>query len=189
MTSIPINMSKLALLDGAIFMEPADQGFSINRYSLIPRTLIFLDCGDMVLMLACNPSKNVWASKYNGIGGHVERGEDIFSAAKRELLEESGYQADDLWLSAIVTIDIREPGGILLFVFRGRIKKDTCKKLEPIPSIEGSLEWVRRSAVFELPLVEDLPVLLPKVFSHRKGDQVIFINYKYQDDGLEIVFA
>ena len=71
-------------------------------------------------MLAGNPSKNVWASKYNGIGGHVERGEDIFSAAKRELLEESGYQADDLWLSAIVTIDIREPGGILLFVFRGR---------------------------------------------------------------------
>jgi len=170
-------------------MASADQGFSKDRYSVIPRTLIFLDCGDMVLMLKGNPSKRIWASKYNGIGGHVESGEDVFSAAKRELFEESGYQAEDLWLGAVITIDARNIGGILLFVFRGQIEKDTYKNLKPTTSIEGILEWVHRSEVYELPLVEDLPVLLPKLFLIRKGDPVIYANYKYHDDDLAIVFS
>jgi 8-oxo-dGTP diphosphatase len=170
-------------------MAPAEQGFSEDRYSMVPRTLIFLDCGDLVLMLKGSPSKKIWASKYNGIGGHVERGEDIINAAKRELFEESGFRTEDLWLGAVVTIDVQETGGILLFVFRGQIDKDTCKDLEPATSVEGSLEWVHRSEVFDLPLVDDLPVLLPKLFSHREGDPIIYANYKYDDDDLAIVFA
>lgn len=170
-------------------MASADQGFSKDRYSMVPRTLIFLDCGDMVLMLKGNPSKKIWASKYNGIGGHVERGEDIINAAKRELFEESGFRTEDLWLGAVVTIDVQDTGGILLFVFRGQIEKDTCKDLEPTTSVEGSLEWVHRSEVFELPLVDDLPVLLPKLFSHWGGDPIIYASYKYCDDDLAFVFA
>lgn len=170
-------------------MVSAGQGFSKDRYSVIPRTLIFLDSGDMLLMLRGNHDKRIWASKYNGIGGHVESGEDVFSAAKRELFEESGYRAEDLWLSAVVTIDVRDSGGILLFVFRGQIGIDTYNNLKPKPSIEGNLEWVKRSAVYELPLVEDLPVLLPKLFSNRKDAPVIYANYKYHDDDLAIVFA
>ena len=62
----------------------------------------------------------------------------------------------------MVTINVRDTGGILLFVFQGQIEIDTYNNLKPKPSIEGNLEWVIRSAVCELPLVEDLPVLLPK---------------------------
>ena len=170
-------------------MASADQGFSKDRYSLIPRTLIFLDCGDMVLMLKGNPSKSIWASKCNGIGGHVERGEDILSAAKRELVEESGYRAEDIWLGAVITIDVRDTGGVLLFVFRGKIENDACKNLKTSTSIDGSLEWINRSEVYGLPLVEDLPFLLPKLFSNRKGNPVIYANYKYREDDLEIVFG
>lgn len=37
----------------------ADQGFSVDRYSVIPRTLLFLDSEDVVLMLKGDPGKKI----------------------------------------------------------------------------------------------------------------------------------
>ena len=51
---------------------------------LIPRTLIFLTCRDLVLLLKGAPHKRLWANRYNGIGGHIERGEDVLTAAQRD---------------------------------------------------------------------------------------------------------
>ena len=68
-------------------MPIADQGVSSDRYQLIPRTLIFLTRGESVLLLKGAPNKRIWANRYNGVGGHIERGEDAHTAARRELLE------------------------------------------------------------------------------------------------------
>src|SRR5260370_42114690 len=73
--------------------------YSSPRYSIIPRVLCFVTWMDEVLLLKGAPDKKLWAGKYNGLGGHVERGESGHAAAQREILEESGladiYHRDD----------------------------------------------------------------------------------------------
>jgi 8-oxo-dGTP diphosphatase len=60
-------------------MPSSEQGLSFDRYVCIPRTLIFITRGDKVLLLKGAANKRIWANKYNGVGGHVERGEDVLS--------------------------------------------------------------------------------------------------------------
>ena len=66
-------------------MPSSDQGVTHDRYTLIPRTLIFLTRGERVLLLKGAPHKRLWANRYNGVGGHIERGEDVLTSARREL--------------------------------------------------------------------------------------------------------
>ena len=98
-------------------MPQSDQGITRDRYMLIPRTVIFLRRGESYLLIKGAPIKRLWAGKYNGVGGHVERGEDVLSAAKRELKEETGLDAG-LWLCGTVIVDV-DGFGICLFVFSG----------------------------------------------------------------------
>ena len=46
-------------------MPQSDQGITKDRYTVIPRTAIFLWRGDFVLLLKGAPTKRLWANKYN----------------------------------------------------------------------------------------------------------------------------
>ena len=137
-------------------MPQSDQGITNDRYTIIPRTAIFLRRGDSYLLLKGAPTKRLWANQYNGLGGHIEKGEDALSAAKRE--------------------------GIGLYIFSGE-----CLRGEPIPSKEGTAEWVEFARLNEYPVVEDLPLLLAKIHAMKRGDIPFSARSYYDEEGRLIV--
>jgi 8-oxo-dGTP diphosphatase len=164
-------------------MPKTDQGITKDRYMLIPRTAIFVRRGDEYLLIKGAPTKRLWAGKYNGIGGHVERGENVHFSAQRELLEETGLLAD-LWLCGTVIVDAGDTG-ICLFIFCGDNVQGEIKAGE-----EGAVEWIRKDALSQLPVVEDLPILLDKIHSMQRGDPPFSARSYYDEhDQLKVVFT
>jgi 8-oxo-dGTP diphosphatase len=169
-------------------MPASDQGIFQDRYRVIPRVLVFITQGSEVLLIKGAPDKRLWANLYNGIGGHIEQGENVLTAAYRELREETGLRGIELDLSAIISIDTGEMTGITIFVFHGEIKEGVPVELKN--SEEGSLEWVNQSNMVSIPLVEDLPTLIPRILAHKTGEAPVYGLYSYTESGdLKIRFV
>ena len=171
-------------------MGKTDQGVETSgkRYTVIPRVLVFVFDGRDVLLLKGAPTKRLWANRYNGLGGHVEAGEDVYSAARREVLEEAGLTVHDLRLRGVVNVDTGPLAegqriGIVFFVFSAQ-----CETRETRASEEGTLEWVPLDRLGAYDLVEDVPLLLERV---QAGDaQPFFARYWYDEtDRLQIAFS
>jgi len=159
-------------------MRLQDQDARFERYAVIPRTLTFLTHGSEVLFLRGAPDKRLWAGKLNGVGGHVEPGEDILAAAKREILEETGLALAELHLRALIHIDGSRALGVLLFVYTGQAPSGSVH-----PSREGSLVWCNRHSLPKADLVEDLPHLLPRILAQDAPDRLIYGHYVPGPDG------
>ncbi len=146
-------------------MSLPGQNVQADRFAVIPRTLVFLRRGTDVLLLRVPEGRGAWAGLLNGVGGHIEPGEDPLSSARREVLEETGLEADSLVLCGIVLVDTGGRLGIGLHVFLGDLIVDD----DPQPGPEGGAAWYPIGDLGRLPLVQDLPALLPKVLGWVPG--------------------
>ncbi len=168
-------------------MGKSEQGVraGASRYAVIPRVLVFVFNRGDVLLLKGAPTKRIWANRYNGVGGHVEAHEDVYTAARREVREETGLVVRDLRLRGVVSIDVGEPVGIMMFVFSAH-----SAQRETIASREGALFWLSVGRLPEKDLVEDLPILLARISSMGDGTPPFFARYWYDQAGrLQIDFA
>ncbi|MCY4539466.1 MAG: NUDIX domain-containing protein [Chloroflexi bacterium] len=157
-----------------------------HRWLTMPRTLSFVINGDDVLMLKRDAGKRVFPNQYNGLGGHVERDEDVRSSALREIEEESGLIVHSLRLCSIHNIDAGEASGILLFVFTAISDTRDLKPETP----EGALEWISIDRVLDYDLVEDLPQLLPRIFDLPDGHGPLYAHVGYDEgDQIRLRFA
>ncbi len=168
-------------------MGRSEQGVdaAAQRYTAIPRVLVFVFRDDEVLLLKGAPTRRIWPGRYNGIGGHVEAKEDVYTAARREVMEESGIEVRDLRLRGVINIDVARPTGVMLFVFTACAADDRV-----CPSAEGTPEWVSRQRIKDLEVVEDLPVLLERIATMDDHTSPFFARYSYDEAGrLQIAFA
>lgn len=146
-------------------MSLAGQRIQANRYMVVPRTLTFLLRDDHLLLIKLSDSRGAWAGLHNGIGGHIEKGEDPLTSAQREILEETGIVARDLRLCGVMIVDVGSNPGIGLYVVVGQADPHPLT-----PSEEGTPLWVPLDAMQDIALVHDLPLILPRALqAYRTG--------------------
>ena len=129
--------------------------------------LCLIEKGSTILLQ--NRVKKDWRG-YTLPGGHIEPGESIVDAVVREIQEETGLTVLDPRLCGVKQFPI-EGGRYLVFLFKARSFTGTLRASE-----EGSVEWIERSELPELPTVADFAELL-SVFDRDNLSEFQYINH------------
>jgi 8-oxo-dGTP diphosphatase len=139
------------------------------RYTPVLATLAYLlsPDGRQVLLVHRNRRPDdAHFGKYNGLGGKVERGEDVVACVRREVREEAGLECDRLLLRGTISWPGFGKQGEDWFGFLFR--SDAWRGTPLTENAEGSLEWVAVERVLELPLWEGDRFFLPLVFERTE---------------------
>lgn len=150
-----------------------------TRYQVVPRTLVFIKNKDKYLVIHKKKQDSFGFNKLNGVGGHIEKGEEPFESALREIAEETGVEIRNLELAAILFIDINANPGIQVFVFSAGFVRG-----EFAHSDEGDLQWMSYSEIKESKVVlSEVPELIQICKSHKNGSKPVILKYTYNESG------
>ncbi len=119
--------------------------------------------GSQVLMIHRNRRPDdQHLGKYNGLGGKLERDEDVAACMRREIREEAGIECLDIRLRGTLSWPGFGKHGedwlgfvFLITRYRGSVRAGNH---------EGTLEWVSREHLLDLPLWDGDRHFLPLVF-------------------------
>ena len=100
--------------------------------------------------------------KYNGLGGKLERDEDVLTGMRREIREEAGIECASLRLRGTISWPGFGKHGEDWLGFVFLVDAFTGTPFESNP--EGALEWVEVERMHELPMWEGDTHFLPLVF-------------------------
>ena len=116
--------------------------------------------------------------KYNGLGGKIERDEDVVACMRREIREEAGIECTSMQLRGTISWPGFGKNGEDWLGFVFVIDGWTGTPLQSNP--EGTLEWVEVDRVLELPLWDGDRHFVPLVFD---GDPRAFHGVMPYRDG------
>lgn len=119
--------------------------------------------------------------KYNGLGGKMEKGEDVFSCIHREIYEESGLICTKTLLRGTINWTGFGPNGEDWLGFIFRIDEFTGIPFKA--NHEGQLSWVRLDKLDTLPMWEGDRYFLPLVLD---DDPRIFHGFMPYKDGAPV---
>lgn len=143
-------------------------------------TLCYIERGDEYLMLHRVKKKNdINHDKWIGVGGKFEDKESPEECVLRETREETGLTLTDYRYRAVVTFvsDVYETEYMHLFTASGW-EGELCE------CSEGVLEWVKKDAVFELPIWEG-----DKLFLRLLAEGRPFFSLKLRYEGERLAEA
>jgi 8-oxo-dGTP diphosphatase len=135
------------------------------RYTPILATLGYVlseNRKDVLLIHRNRRPDDAHFGKYNGLGGKLERGEDVVAGMRREIREEAGLECASLRLRGTVSWPGFGKQGEDWFGFVFVI--DAWTGTPPAANAEGSLCWVPIDEILQLPLWEGDRYFLPLVF-------------------------
>jgi 8-oxo-dGTP diphosphatase len=107
--------------------------------------------------------------KYNGLGGKLDPDEDVAACMRREIREEAGIECTGMRLRGVISWPGfgRHGEDWLGFIFL----IDSYEGEPHERNREGTLEWIERAHLTELPMWEGAQDFLPMVFD---GDPRLF---------------
>jgi 8-oxo-dGTP diphosphatase len=119
---------------------------------------------------------------YNGVGGHIEEGENPHAAAMREVREETGITPHDLRLCGMISVHTGSSPGIGIHVFVGETDEE-----ELTASNEGDPQWILIEELEDFPLVADLPLVIPQALESYNNKQTFCGLTTFNDSGQPIL--
>ncbi len=160
-------------------MHVNNQKLISSRYQMVPRTLIFIRKEGNFLLIHKKKPESFGFNLLNGVGGHIEKGEEPFESAQREVAEETGLRIGALDLCAILFIDINSIPGIQVFVFKANYQEGEIEQ-----SDEGDLRWMSLSEIRKSKqVVSDVPALIEVCNAHKEDTPPRIIKYDYDKSG------
>jgi 8-oxo-dGTP diphosphatase len=114
--------------------------------------------------------------KYNGLGGKLDREEDVVTGMKRELREEAGIECESLRLRGTINWPGFGKNGEDWLGFIFIVDKFSGEAHSTNP--EGTLSWVLIDEISDLPMWDGDRHFLPLLFDERRGQFHGVMPYK-----------
>ena len=140
-------------------------------------TLCYLERDEQYLMLhRVKKEKDINQDKWVGVGGHFEKDETPEECLCREVREEPGLTLHSWQFRGIITFISNEFGTEYMFLYTS---KDFTGDLTECD--EGTLEWIDKSRVYDLPIWEG-----DKVFFRllEESEEFFSLKLRYEGDTL-----
>lgn len=137
----------------------------MSGYTPILATLGYIVSPDGRQVLLVHRNKrpdDLHYGKYNGLGGKLDRDESVTDCMKREILEESGLHVEAMTLRGMINWPGFGKNEEDWFGFIFRI--DRWSGTPHAGNHEGTLEWIDRERLLDLPMWESDKHFLPMVF-------------------------